>query len=69
MTTTTDQSQSFRDMTQQDLAVLDAQNVAYIRQVVENGRDVFAVHAGDGTRLGVMGTREPALTLASNANY
>jgi hypothetical protein len=45
----------------QDLMVLGLNQVAYIRPVVENGQDQFAVHAADGTRLGLIPTREMAV--------
>lgn len=45
----------------QDLMALGLDEVAYIRTVVENGQKLFAVHAADGTRLGLMPTRETAV--------
>jgi hypothetical protein len=46
----------------QDLMVLGLNQIAYIRPVVEDGQHVFAVHAADGTRLGLMPTRDMALS-------
>ena len=48
-------------VTQQDLMALGLNEVAYIRPVVENGQKLFAVHGADGTRLGLMPTRETAV--------
>lgn len=45
----------------QDLMVLGLNQVAYIRPVVENGQHLFAVHAADGTRLGILPTRDMAV--------
>ena len=45
----------------QDLMVLGLNQMAYIRPVVENGQHLFAVHAADGTRLGLMPTRDTAV--------
>lgn len=45
----------------QDLMVLGLDEIAYVRSVVENGQRMFAVHAADGTRLGILPTRETAL--------
>lgn len=48
-------------VTPQDLMALGLNEVAYIRPVVENGQKLFAVHAADGTRMGLMPTREIAI--------
>ena len=48
-------------ITPQDLMVLGLNHVAYIRPVVENGQHLFAVHAADGTRLGLLPTRDMAV--------
>ena len=45
----------------QDLMVLGLNQMAYIRPVVENGQHLFAVHAADGTRLGLLPTRDMAV--------
>jgi hypothetical protein len=45
----------------QDLMVLGLNQIAYIRPVVENGQHLFAVHAADGTRLGILPTRDMAV--------
>ena len=57
MQTTTESS-----ISTQDLMVLGLNQVAYIRPVVEDGENVFAVHAADGTRLGLMPTRDKAVS-------
>jgi hypothetical protein len=46
----------------QDLMVLGLNQLAYIRPVVENGQHLFAVHAADGTRLGLLPTRDIAVS-------
>ncbi len=42
-----------RDMTEQDLAILGAGQVAYIRAENIQGEEIMAIMAGDGRRLGV----------------
>ena len=50
-----------RIMSDQDLATLGLQNVAYVKPVVVQGQSVFSIHAADGTEIAVMGDRDIAL--------
>ncbi|HLI10914.1 MAG TPA: DUF1150 family protein [Alphaproteobacteria bacterium] len=49
-----------RHLTSQELHALGIQDIAYVKKITEDGVTAFAVHAADGTRLGVMATRELA---------
>jgi hypothetical protein len=55
-----DYTQEIREITQQDLASLGVQQIAYIKPIVEDGHRGYAIHAADGTRMGVMESREQA---------
>lgn len=52
--------QDIRGMTIQDLAVLGLNDVAYIKDVLVDGKTVYAVHAADGAQIAVMAEREVA---------
>jgi hypothetical protein len=50
-----------RHITAAQLAQLGMQQVAYVKQVVVNGNQGFAIHAADGTPMAVAGNREVAI--------
>ncbi len=50
-----------KQITPQDLAALGVQDIAYVKATYLDGREVFAIHAADGTQLAVMPSRETAL--------
>ena len=50
-----------RRMTARELYALGVENVSYVKSVVENGVIAWAAYAADGTRLGLMPTRELAI--------
>ncbi len=52
--------QGFRGMTDQDLAVLGLNDVAYVKNVLVGGKIAYAVHAADGARIAVMAERDVA---------
>jgi len=49
-----------RGMTVRDLALWGVEDVAYVKQVEEGEGIAWAIHAADGTQMGVAGTREVA---------
>jgi hypothetical protein len=55
-----DYMQEIRQITQQDLASLGIQQIAYIKPVEEDGERGYAIHAADGTRMAVVESRELA---------
>ena len=52
---------SLRTLSSRELYALGIQDVAYVKKVREDGVEAFAVHAADGTRLGLLATRELAI--------
>jgi len=48
-------------MTEQQLAVLGVSHIAYIKPVIVDGAQGFAIHAADGTPMAVAGDREIAV--------
>lgn len=49
-----------RRISAQDFIQFGLQDIAYIRQVVVNDTVAFALHAADGTQLGLMPNQEVA---------
>ena len=54
-------SVQIKQITPQDLAALGVQDIAYVKATQLDGREVFAIHAADGTQLAVMPSLETAL--------
>ncbi len=50
-----------RSISTRDLAVLAIEEVAYVKPVVVDGQAAYAIHAADGTQLGVAGDRDIAM--------
>jgi hypothetical protein len=50
-----------RQMTQQQLAALGVSQIAYVKPVVVNGGQGFAIHAADGTPMAVTDDRDVAI--------
>ena len=46
----------FRSMSQSELKELGMGDIAYVRQLIVNGRPAFVLHAADGTALAVQGS-------------
>ncbi len=53
-----------RTITIEGLAMLGAQDVAYIKSTVHEGRAAYAICAADGTELAVVGERDIAFAVA-----
>ncbi len=53
-------SEQIRIMSDQDLAVLGLQDLAYIKRVIVDGENAYSIHAADGTAIAVMADREVA---------
>ncbi len=47
-------------MSEWELAVFGLRDIAYVRQVVVDGRSAYSIHAADGTALGVADDRDLA---------
>ncbi len=50
-----------RHMTAEQLASLGVQHIAYVKPVLVNGIQGFAIHAADGTPMGMAGNRDVAI--------
>ena len=51
-----------RQMTQNELAMLGLQGVAYVKRLhTSNGEDAFGIHAADGTQLAIAGSETQAV--------
>lgn len=51
---------SYKPLTQAEWQAFMVNQVAYIKPVLENGANAFAIHAADGTQLAVIGDRDTA---------
>ena len=58
-----DRQTAFTPMSRQDFAALGMQDVAYLRKVTRDGRDLVAIHAADGTELAVADSPDLAAVL------
>ena len=54
---------SMRAMTPTDSAALGAQQIAYVKPVVENGQAAYAIHSADGTQHLVVDSLEKAFAV------
>lgn len=50
-----------RHLTAEQLAALGVQHIAYVKPVTINGIQGFAIHAADGTPMGMAGNRDVAV--------
>ncbi len=50
-----------RHLSEQQLAALGVSHIAYVKSVVVNGVQGFAIHAADGTPMAVAGNRDVAV--------
>lgn len=51
---------NIRAITSRELYALGVQNIAYVKKVEADGIEAYAMHAADGTQLGLMASRELA---------
>jgi len=50
-----------RNLSEQQLAALGVSHIAYVKPVMVNGVQGFAIHAADGTPMAVAGNRDVAV--------
>jgi hypothetical protein len=55
--------EQMRQMTTNDLAMLGMQDIAYVKPVLVDGTEGFAVHAADGTQMALIGDRDIAFAV------
>jgi hypothetical protein len=54
-------AEKLRHISQQDLAAIGMQQLAYIRPAVVNGVTAFTIHAADGTQIGIAPNHDVAV--------
>jgi len=52
-----------KHLSAKELSLLGMDDVAYVKRIVENGVEAFAVHAADGTRVAVIANRDLAFAV------
>jgi hypothetical protein len=55
--------ESLKGLSERELGLLGMEDVAYVKRVVVDGGDAFAVHAADGTQIAVMADRDVAFAV------
>jgi len=55
--------EELRQMTANDLAMLGMQDIAYVKPVVIEGSNGYAIHAADGTQMAVIANRDLAMAV------
>ncbi len=55
--------EGMRQLSPRELGLLGMEDVAYVKRVVVDGSDAFAVHAADGTQIAVMPNRDVAFAV------
>ena len=55
--------EGMRQLSSRELVMLGMNDVAYVRPVIEDGAEVFAVHAADGTRMALIPNRDLAFAV------
>jgi hypothetical protein len=53
-------AEKFRQISSQDFAAMGVEHVAYVRPTLINGVSAFAIHAADGTQIGIAPNRDVA---------
>jgi hypothetical protein len=61
--------EKLRDISQQDLALLGADDLAYVRQIALEDETVFAVTAADGRQIAFADDFEAAILAAHEHSY
>ena len=55
--------EGLRQLSESELGLLGMEDVAYVKQIVIDGTDAFAVHAANGTQIAVMANRDVAFAV------
>ena len=55
--------EGLRQLSPRELGLLGMNDVAYVKRVVEDGAETFAVHAADGTRMALLPDRNLAFAV------
>lgn len=60
--------ENVRQLSERELGLLGMEDVAYVKRVVVDGADAFAVHAADGTQIAVLPNRALAFAVVRQHN-
>ncbi|HEV2336355.1 MAG TPA: DUF1150 family protein, partial [Stellaceae bacterium] len=55
--------EGLRQLSERELGLLGMNDVAYVKPILDNGAEVYAVHAADGTRIAVIANRDLAFAV------
>jgi hypothetical protein len=55
--------EGLKQLSDNELGLLGMEDVAYVKRVVVDGTDAFAVHAANGTQIAVMADRDVAFAV------
>lgn len=55
--------QGMKQLSERELGLLGMEDLAYVKRVVVDGNEAFAVHAADGTEIAVLGNRALAFAV------
>lgn len=55
--------EGLRHLSDSELGLLGMEDVAYVKHVVVDGTDAYAVHAANGTQIAVMADRDVAFAV------
>jgi hypothetical protein len=55
--------EGIRQLSARELGLLGMNDVAYVKRIVDDGTEAFAVHAADGTRIAVLADRDLAFVV------
>lgn len=55
--------ESLKRLSESELGLLGMEDVAYVKPIVVDGTDAFAVHAANGTQIAVIADRELAFAV------
>jgi hypothetical protein len=55
--------EGIRQLSARELGLLGMNDVAYVKRIVDDGTESFAVHAADGTRIAVLANRDLAFVV------
>jgi hypothetical protein len=52
-----------KQLSEHELGLLGIDNLAYVKRVVVDGDEAFAIHAADGTQIAVLANRDVAMAV------
>lgn len=56
-------TEGVRMLSQRELGLLGISDLAYVKHVIVDGADAFAVHAADGSQIAVLANRDLAFAM------